>query len=81
VHELAHANLPGQRHPKRWQDVQELLAHGIDVYTMLKFANIESLGRLAARIAGVHPAELVPDALMRVGETWCVPRAASARRS
>src|ERR1700748_1369259 len=43
--ELAHANLPGERHAKRWQDVGELLASGIDVYTTLNVAHIESLGR------------------------------------
>ena len=45
VDELAHANLPGERHARRWQDVGELLASGIDVYTTLNVANIESLGR------------------------------------
>jgi two-component system, OmpR family, sensor histidine kinase KdpD len=80
VDELAHANLPGQQHPKRWQDVQELLAHGIDVYTTLNVANIESLGRLAARIAGVHPAEPVPDALVRAGEIRLVDLAPAALR-
>ena len=44
VDELAHTNLPGERHAKRWQDVDDLLASGIDVYTTLNVANIESLG-------------------------------------
>jgi K+-sensing histidine kinase KdpD len=43
VDELAHANLPGERHARRWQDVSELLANGIDVYTTLNVANIESI--------------------------------------
>ena len=55
--ELAHANLPGERHAKRWQDVGELLASGIDVYTTLNVANIESLGPTVSRITGVRQAE------------------------
>jgi two-component system sensor histidine kinase KdpD len=80
VDELAHANPPGQRYPKRWQDVEELLAHGIDVYTTLNVANIESLGRLAARITGVRPAEPVPDAFVRAGEIKLVDLAPAALR-
>src|ERR1700723_1022526 len=49
VDELAHANLPGERHEKRWQDVDELLANGIDVYTTLNIAKIESLGEVVSR--------------------------------
>src|ERR1017187_6579832 len=59
VDELAHANLPSERHAKRWQDVGDLLANGIDVYTTLNVANIEPL---VSRVTGVHPAEPVPDA-------------------
>ena len=65
VDELAHANLPGERHARRWQDVGELLAKGIDVYTTLNVANIESLGQAVSQITGVHPAEPVPDAFAR----------------
>ena len=68
VDELAHANLPGERHARRWQDVGDLLANGIDVYTTLNVANIESLGQVVSRITGVHPAEPVPDAFVRTGE-------------
>ncbi len=68
VDELAHANLPGERHPKRWQDVDDLLAHHIDVYTTLNVANIESLGRIVAQITGTRRAEPVPDAFVRAGE-------------
>jgi Osmosensitive K+ channel His kinase sensor domain len=46
--ELAHANLAGERHARRWQDVGELLANGIDVYTTLNVANIESLGEIVS---------------------------------
>jgi two-component system sensor histidine kinase KdpD len=80
VDELAHANLPGERHAKRWQDVAELLANGIDVYTTLNIANLESLGALVARITGVHPAEPVPDAFVRSGEIELVDLAPAALR-
>jgi two-component system sensor histidine kinase KdpD len=72
VDELAHANLPGERHAKRWQDIDDLLAAGIDVYTTLNVANIESLGQAVARITGVRPAEPVPDAFVRSGEVRLV---------
>ncbi len=92
VDELAHANLPGERHEKRWQDVAELLASGIDVYTTLNIANLESLGALVARITGVHPAEPVPTRLCATARssssTWRPrrfavgwPRASSSPRS
>jgi two-component system sensor histidine kinase KdpD len=80
VDELAHANLPGERHARRWQDVGELLAHGIDVYTTLNLANVESLGELVSRITGVHPAEPVPDAFVRAGEIKLVDLAPAALR-
>jgi two-component system sensor histidine kinase KdpD len=80
VDELAHANLPGERHEKRWQDVAELLADGIDVYTTLNIANLESLGALVSRITGVHPAEPVPDAFVRSGEIKLVDLAPAALR-
>ena len=80
VDELAHANLPGERHAKRWQDVSELLVNGIDVYTTLNAANIESLGEIVSRIAGVRRAEPVPDAFARAGEITLVDLAPSALR-
>jgi two-component system sensor histidine kinase KdpD len=80
VDELAHANLPGERHATRWQDVSELLANGIDVYTTLNVANIESLGEVVSRITGVRPAEPVPDAFVRTGEITLVDLAPSALR-
>ena len=80
VDELAHANLPGERHARRWQDVGELLANGIDVYTTLNVANIESLGQVVSQITGVHPAEPVPDAFVRTGEITLVDLAPSALR-
>ena len=81
VDELAHANVPGSGpHAKRWHDVGELLANGIDVYTTLNVANIESLGALVSRITGVHPAEPVPDAFVRAGEIELVDLAPAALR-
>jgi two-component system sensor histidine kinase KdpD len=80
VDELAHANLPGEQHARRWQDVSELLANGIDVYTTLNVANIESLGEIVSRITGVHRAEPVPDAFVRAGEITLVDLAPSALR-
>jgi two-component system sensor histidine kinase KdpD len=80
VDELAHANLPGERHAKRWQDVAELLDNGIDVHTTLNAANIESLVPLVSRITGVHPAEPVPDEFLRAGEIKLVILAPAALR-
>ena len=80
VDELAHANLPGERHVKRWQDVGELLANGIDVYTTLNVANIESLGGVVSRLTGVHPAEPVPDTLLRAGDIKLVDLTPAALR-
>jgi two-component system sensor histidine kinase KdpD len=64
VDELAHSNVPGCRHAKRWQDVQELLAHGIDVYTTLNIQHLESLNDVIAQITGVIVRETVPDAIL-----------------
>ncbi len=80
VDELAHANVPGEGHERRWQDVDELLENGIDVYTTLNVANIDSLANLVSRITGVHPAEPVPDLFVRAGEIKLVDLAPSALR-
>jgi two-component system sensor histidine kinase KdpD len=61
VDELAHTNAPESRHPKRWQDVEELLAAGIDVYTTVNVQHIESLNDIVAQITGVVVRETVPD--------------------
>ncbi|MFZ1897040.1 DUF4118 domain-containing protein [Methanoregula sp.] len=61
VDELAHTNVPGSRHPKRYQDVEELLAEGIDVYSTLNVQHIESLNDVVARITGVIMQEKIPD--------------------
>jgi two-component system sensor histidine kinase KdpD len=61
VDELAHSNLPGARHPKRWQDVDELLAAGIDVFTTLNVQHLESLNDVVGGITNVRVWETVPD--------------------
>ena len=54
VDELAHTNVPGSRHTKRWQDVEELLAAGIDVYTTLNVQHLESLNDVVGGITGIR---------------------------
>ena len=61
VDEFAHSNPPGTRHPKRWQDIAELLDAGIDVYTTLNVQHLESLNDVVAQITGVRVRETVPD--------------------
>ncbi len=61
VDELAHTNVQGSRHPKRWQDIEELLAAGIDVFTTLNVQHIESLNDVVGGITGVNVWETVPD--------------------
>ncbi len=63
VDELAHTNAPGSRHAKRWQDVEELLDAGIDVYTTLNVQHLESLNDTVAQITGITVRETVPDAV------------------
>jgi two-component system sensor histidine kinase KdpD len=63
VDELAHSNGPGSRHVKRWQDVDELLEAGIDVFTTLNVQHLESLNDVVAQITGVFVRETVPDAV------------------
>ena len=64
VDELAHDNAPGSRHPKRYLDVEELLAAGIDVYTTLNVQHIESLNDVVAKITHVRVRETVPDSIL-----------------
>ena len=64
VDELAHSNAAGSRHPKRWQDVEELLDAGIDVYTALNVQHVESLNDVVAQITRVRVRETVPDAVL-----------------
>ncbi|TIY01267.1 MAG: two-component sensor histidine kinase, partial [Mesorhizobium sp.] len=64
VDELAHTNAPGSRHPKRYLDVQEILTHGIDVYTTLNIQHVESLNDVVAQITRVRVRETVPDSVI-----------------
>ncbi len=61
VDELAHTNVQGSRHPKRWQDVEELLESGIDVFTTLNVQHLESLNDVVGGITGIQVWETVPD--------------------
>ena len=65
VDELAHTNVPGSRHPKRWQDVMELLDAGIDVYSTLNVQHIESRKEYIEQITGITIRETVPDTLLQ----------------
>ncbi|MFJ8824205.1 DUF4118 domain-containing protein [Streptomyces sp. NPDC102467] len=65
VDELAHTNVPGSRHAKRWQDVEELLAAGIDVVSTVNIQHLESLGDVVEAITGVRQRETVPDEVVR----------------
>lgn len=64
VDELAHTNAPGSRHPKRYQDVEEILARGIDVYTTLNIQHVESLNDVVAQITRIRVRETVPDSII-----------------
>jgi two-component system sensor histidine kinase KdpD len=64
VDELAHTNAPGSRHAKRWQDVEELLAAGLDVYTAFNVQHLESLNDLIGKITGIVVRETVPDSIL-----------------
>lgn len=64
VDELAHTNAPGMRHPKRWQDIEELLAAGVNVWTTLNVQHIESLNDVIAQITGVAVKETLPDTVL-----------------
>jgi two-component system sensor histidine kinase KdpD len=64
VDELAHTNIPGSRHAKRYLDVEELLAAGIDVYTTVNIQHLESLNDTVAQIIGTHIRETVPDSIL-----------------
>jgi two-component system sensor histidine kinase KdpD len=64
VDELAHTNAEGSRHAKRWQDVEELLGAGIDVFTTLNVQHVESLNDVVAQITGVQVRETVPDSVL-----------------
>jgi two-component system sensor histidine kinase KdpD len=69
VDELAHTNAPGSRHPKRYLDVEEILNHGIDVYTTVNIQHIESLNDVVAQITRVRVRETVPDEIFDRAES------------
>ncbi|WP_375422233.1 DUF4118 domain-containing protein [uncultured Sphingomonas sp.] len=68
VDELAHTNAPGSRHPKRYQDVEELLAAGIDVYSTINIQHVESLNDIVASFTRVRVRETVPDHILERAE-------------
>jgi len=68
VDELAHSNAPGSRHPKRYQDVEELLGAGIDVYSTLNIQHVESLNDVVASFTRVRVRETVPDSILENAE-------------
>jgi two-component system, OmpR family, sensor histidine kinase KdpD len=63
VDELAHVNVEGTRHPKRWQDVEELLSAGVDVFTTLNVQHLESLNDVIGGITGIRVGETIPDTI------------------
>jgi two-component system, OmpR family, sensor histidine kinase KdpD len=68
VDELAHTNVPGSRHAKRWQDVEEILDAGIDVISNVNIQHLESLNDVVEKITGVPQRETVPDAIVRAAD-------------
>jgi two-component system sensor histidine kinase KdpD len=68
VDELAHTNVPGSRHEKRWQDVEDLLDAGIDVISTLNVQHLESINDVVERITGVKQQETIPDNVVRQAE-------------
>ena len=64
VDELAHTNASGSRHPKRYQDIEELLENGIDVYTTVNVQHFESLNDVVEKITGIHIQETLPDTFL-----------------
>jgi two-component system sensor histidine kinase KdpD len=68
VDELAHSNVPGSRHPRRWHDIEELLAVGINVYSTLNVQHLESLNDVIGGITGIRVSETVPDTVLDEAE-------------
>ena len=66
--ELAHSNIPGSRHQKRWQDVEELLAAGIDVYSTINVQHLESLNDIVGGITGIRVSETIPDRVFAMAD-------------
>jgi two-component system sensor histidine kinase KdpD len=68
IDELAHSNVAGSRHPKRWQDVEELLDAGVDVYTTLNVQHLESLNDVIGQVTGIRVRETLPDAFFEAAD-------------
>jgi two-component system, OmpR family, sensor histidine kinase KdpD len=68
VDEFAHSNVPGSRHAKRWEDVEDLLAAGIEVISTVNIQHLESLNDVVQKITGVPQQETVPDAIVRAAD-------------
>jgi two-component system sensor histidine kinase KdpD len=68
VDELAHSNVPGSRHEKRWQDVADLLAAGITVLSTVNIQHLESVNDVVEKITGIRQRETVPDAVVRAAD-------------
>ena len=68
IDELAHTNVPGSRHAKRWEDIEELLEAGIDVISTVNIQHLESLNDVVERITGITQRETVPDAVVRAAQ-------------
>jgi two-component system sensor histidine kinase KdpD len=68
VDEMAHTNVPGSRHEKRWEDIEELLDAGIDVITTVNIQHLESLNDVVEQITGIVQKEKIPDAIVRGAE-------------
>src|SRR5450830_444497 len=79
VDELAHSNAVGSRHPKRWQDVQELLEAGIDVWSAVNVQHLESLNGTVGAITGIRVHETVPDTVLGRASVWPVRRPGTRR--
>lgn len=69
IDEMAHTNIPGLRHSKRWQDIKELLDRGIDVYTTLNIQHVESLNDVISQIIHTRIKETVPDFMLELANT------------
>ena len=69
IDEMAHTNIPGLRHEKRWQDIKEILDRGIDVCTTLNVQHIESLNDVVTQIIGIRIKETIPDSILELAET------------
>ncbi|HQR25404.1 MAG TPA: DUF4118 domain-containing protein [Nocardioides sp.] len=68
VDEMAHTNVPGSRHEKRWQDIEQLLEAGIDVITTVNIQHLESLNDVVEQITGITQRETLPDSVVRAAE-------------